>query len=307
MQPTRSSKNAVRRERVNGSDVFTKQYESDGQEASRTTRANRLKTEVNIHEHIARERNWPRRLGQVVIENVDYDQGTISTHAVPGKSFDEWITAYRRDSVRIHLRHFYLAGYWLRRFQGLDFDVEQLPPRSSASPADFCEYLEIRVAAIRQAGYSGISDAQWRQAIDVTRRLQEEFSVEDRRVVLCHNDYCPANIICSQQIVTPIDFEMTGRGSPLQDVAYFLHRLEMMPVIRPWQIRPWGAFRRSFLTGYGRLDAEQSPLYRSLAIRFYALRLLTHAKMSAKNWKQRMHNAWMMAVLKKRLLGALRD
>ena len=124
----------------------------------------------------------------------------------------------------------------------------------------------------------------------------------DRQLVLAHCDYSPCNILTDGNGVTPIDFQMVTLGYSLLDVTYFLHRLEMSTVYRPWMARPWSSWRRAFTRGYGRTDLQDSALFKSLMIRQYVLRILTYTKRKPKSRKQQIHNLWVLWVLKQKLM-----
>ena len=87
----------------------------------------------------------------------------------------------------------------------------------------------------------------------------------------------------------------------LADVTYLIHRLEMQQIYRPWKCWPIGVWKRALLRGYGRDDAEISPMYRALMIRYRICRLLTYVRRSPRDLKQRLHDCWVRSILRYKL------
>ena len=193
----------------------------------------------------------------------------------------------------------------MRLFQQLEVTNVELRAAGNRNPADMCEYLKIRLQALLETGYRGISATLGERILQKTRELGQRFDTHDCGLVMCHNDYSIGNIVTDGQGLTPIDFQMTAPGFSLLDVAYFLHRLEMARIYRPWLMRPWRQWRQAFIAGYGRLDLLSSPLYKALLLRLYVIRLLTYAKQQPSSMKQRVHRKWVLAIVRSRLLREL--
>ena len=85
----------------------------------------------------------------------------------------------------------------------------------------------------------------------------------------------------------------------------FDHRLEMLRVYRPWIRSPIALWKRAFLHGYGRADAESSPMYRALMIRHLLCRLLTYVRRPPANLKQWLHYKWVRWRVRERLVAEL--
>ena len=140
---------------------------------------------------------------------------------------------------------------------------------------------------------------------DHLKHLSAAAPADEEARVWCHADYAPNNMLWDGTVFTPIDFGMACIERPLLDVTYFIHRLEMQRVYRPWKRWPISSWKRAFLRGYGRPDAEQSPMYRALMIRHWVCRLLTYVRRPPRNLKQRLHNAYVRACVRRRLIGAV--
>jgi hypothetical protein len=105
-------------------------------------------------------------------------------------------------------------------------------------------------------------------------------------------------------MLTAIDFATAHSMFPLLDVTYFVHRLEMQRVYRPWKAWPIAAWRRAFLRGYGRPDADRSPMWQALMIRHLLCRLTTYVLRPPRNAKQAMHDRYVRWWLRRRLSRA---
>ncbi len=301
------STNRVRRELRDGRWVYVKQYQVDNWDATAEVIADRIELELRTLNRIDEQRDWHRRLGKMEIVEADADSGTIVTVEVPGATVSHWISSYRPSQYRTLLNIFYQSGRWIRTFQKLEVTEADLRPIGEKNPIDPCDYLQIRINELVQRGYRGISASQWDTVLDTVRFLNTQFDANDRTLVMCHHDYSPGNIVTDGYHVTPIDYQMTAPGSPLLDVAYFLHRVEMTRLYRPWLRRPWKQWRNAFIAGYGRADLTETPLYKSLLIRLYVLRLLTYARPKNPSIKETLHCKWLMAAIRHKLLRELKS
>jgi Phosphotransferase enzyme family len=294
--------NVVRRELRGNHYVYVKQYATDNWDATQQVISQRLKMEVAALHQLSQQPHWPRRLGRIQVEDVDIGQGIITTSEVQGISLEDWVRNFKRCQYRESLGLFYLAGSWLRHFQQMKFKDDDFSSVGDKNPTDLCEYLSIRLNALKACQYRGLTEKQYAALLERTSALSKSMAPNDKRLVICHNDYSPGNIISDGYSVTPIDFQMTAWGTPLQDVAYFLHRLEMTRLFRPWLIRPWKRWRHSFVRGYGHNDLERTPLYEALTIRLLVLRLLTYSVAKPVNKLQAVHNQWVLAAVRHKLL-----
>ncbi len=296
------STNLVRRERRGDRFVFVKRYQNDSWDATPDVIARRVELEIATLRRISEQTDWHQRLGKVRLVEADADGGMIVTEEVPGVPLSHTIHHHCRNDDRSSLGPFYLAGKWIKRFQQLEVTDAACRRIGEKNPTNLSEYLQIRINELKRMGYRGLRDEQWDAIIEKVDRLDAEIQGDDRALVMCHNDYSPGNIISDGYLLTPIDFQMTAPGSPLLDVAYFLHRLEMTRVYRPWLRRPWGRWRDAFIAGYGRENVIDTPLYQSLVIRLYVLRLLTYVREKPGRLKQRLHNRWVLAAVRHKLL-----
>jgi aminoglycoside phosphotransferase (APT) family kinase protein len=303
----REGTNLVYRKQLGDRWVYVKQYLKDNWDATDEVISQRLAIEIRTIERLNQLADWPQRLGRLHLANADIERGIIVTDEVHGISLDAWIHKYRSSQYRTGLILCYLAGAWLRHFQQLEIEPGDLIPIGDKNPTDLRQYLRIRITALLGHGYKNIRGDQWNTIMSRIDALDAEVKGDDRRLVLCHNDFSPANIISDGHCVTPIDFQMAAPGNPLLDVTYFLHRLELARLFRPWLIRPWNQWRRSLIRGYGRVDLEESPLYRLLQIRLLILRLLTYTKRKPANLKQALHNRWVLAAIRYKLLREIKS
>ena len=202
----------------------------------------------------------------------------------------------------------YLAGYWLHRFQELAIARhEGQPIVSTLDPESLDAYCRIRLHSLRDYGYRWPNATEFTRIIERVAQLEDAALPRDRHRVWAHADFAPGNIIWNGTKLTVIDLAMAHADRPLLDVTYFIHRLEMLRVYRPWKRWPIEFWKRAFLRGYGRPDAESSPMYRALMIRHLICRLHTYVRRPPRDLKQKLHDKWVRAVLRRKLLRMSAD
>ena len=253
----------------------------------------------------------------------DPDSGVLVTEEVPGRPLERYVTKqYRRRVDRQCQQAMLLAGRWLRHFQSLPIEDDNCfseapstkvdgpkAARSSSDPllqcpasvTDLIEYCDVRLQAVGALGYRWVTESVRRQIRQALAVLGSQASENDRRLVWSHGDYSPGNVIWDGRTLTPIDFAMSHPDFPLTDVTYFIHRLEMLAVYFPWRRWPLAAWRKAVLRGYGRPDADQSPMYRALMIRHLCCRLKTYVRRRPVRRKERLHNRWVRWQVRRRL------
>ncbi|MFH1922686.1 MAG: phosphotransferase, partial [Planctomycetota bacterium] len=296
----------IRREVLETQVVYVKQYlEGDWGCTGDVIRA-RAAREGEVIGRLGELPGLSGRLGSMRLVSADPEQATVVTAAVGGRPLDE----YARDEYRRYLngpclRAFFLAGKWLSVFQTLHVLPGDGERTGEYDPEDLVEYCDIRLKKTRSLGYRWLTEAVRDRVCGVVGGLVERSPEEDRRRVWSHHDYGPGNVMWDGTTLTAIDFAMASLDVPLVDVTYFIHRLEMMPIYFPWKRWPVAVWKRAFLRGYGRPDAEASPMYRALMIRHLLCRLQTYVRRPPENLKQRIHNAWVRRCVRAKLIGML--
>ncbi len=133
-------------------------------------------------------------------------------------------------------------GRRLRRFD----DVRRMGARLAslhALPVDSAiRSVDYRSQARSLAALLPARDADARQFDAQAECVFDRLATRERRIVLCHNDLNPANIVDDGAELWLVDWEYGGRGDALLDVAGFLTLHHAGP-----------AATEAFLEGYGRL------------------------------------------------------
>ena len=241
------------------------------------------------------------RLGLVRIVSADPLHAQLVTEEVPGSGVDQLIQGrFRRPEFEC-LSALWLAGRWLKRLQQLELHREDRVSISQLDPVDLGDYCKMRLDKLAEHAKRPLSREHGIRLIAAVRKLVEGAKDADRRLVWAHADYTPGNMIWDGHILTPIDFAMAHADRPLLDVTYFIHRLEMLRVYRPWKRWPIATWKRAFLRGYGRPDAEDSSMYRALMIRHHLCRLLTYLRRPPRDLKQEVHDKWVRGVVVRKL------
>jgi len=291
---------------LDGKNVYVKCYSPGGWGKDEQVVRARLRREAEVIQRVGRSGGFPKRLGMLRLLEVDLEQSRIVTDEAPGKPLDSWLIGdYRRVVGRGCLRALYLAGRWLRQFQSLDTTDLDFAPVSALEPYDLREYCRVRLQAIADLGYTGC-DAPFDSNLDrALTRLLWEAGPGDQVAVLGHGDFHAGNMLWDGESLTVIDFGMASLKPKLADVATFLHRLDLLRVYFPWKRWPLAAWRRAFLRGYGRPDAERSAAFQAQTIRLWLCRLHSFLARPAPTLKDRLHNAWIRHSALSRLRAAV--
>jgi len=293
---------AIARTVRNGRAVYVKRYTEGDWGATAEVVRQRAQREVELVARIQQSTLFGGRLGVVQVVSADPEQATLTTAEVPGDTLEAVVRRRTQNLKRDGLQAMYLAGRWLKQFQMLTVDDAEREPISELDPSDLVEYCSIRLERMGDNGHQPLPSRLCTRILTRVRGFVDETADDaEKRLVWSHADYAPGNIIWDGHTLTPIDFAMAHADRPLLDVTYFIHRLEMQRVYRPWKRWPVEVWTRAFLRGYGRPDAEQSPMYQALMIRHLICRLHTYVRRPPRDWKQRLHDKWVRRVLRNRL------
>ncbi len=163
----------------------------------------------------------------------DEPRATIVMERAPGISLDR---LFARAEPQHLLHALERAGAWLREMQ-----------EATLAAADGTALLRHLLAT---AATDANGDASLLRALDRGIAIPP--------VVGHHGDYWPGNIFVDDERVTVIDFEGFREGLPLEDVAYFLIRVELLA--RRFRVRVPG-LDAAFLRGYGDVDRDALCLF----------------------------------------------
>ncbi|MCO8122497.1 aminoglycoside phosphotransferase family protein [Stieleria sp. TO1_6] len=283
----------------NGVAVYEKQYVPDDWGATESIVKLRAQREVDLIKLMADSDAFGGPLGVVRIEQCDPQKATISTFEIPGKSLDQWIK--RSAQAKTTQTAVELAGRWIRAFQSLPLTKNANKRFSEYDPESIRDYCELRLNSLKGYGYSWPDTAMRERILERIGDLENNCSDADQQDVWVHADFAPGNIMWDGETVTGIDFAMARSGRPLDDATYFIHRLEMQEVYRPWRSFPVQQWRSGFLREYGRPDAADSAMYQLLMAKHLVCRLHTYVRRPATSHKQAIHDVWVRQVLRRKL------
>ena len=294
----------VRRVERPGGVVYVKRY-GTGVDGALSTEHVRAKLRREQHLLALMHASPPRnpRLGLVEVVDVDIDGLVVTTKEVPGVSLQDLLLNRRAD--RDILTALFLAGRWQRWFQTLPVSEEDIQSRSGNDPLDLVAYCDIRLRKLREFGYVWPNEEEHREVLDALQQLVDASDPEHLRPVWAHSDYAPGNILWDGNRLTPIDFTMAHISTALTDVTHLIHRMEMFAVYFPWRRWPVDRWREAVLRGYGQADLAEQPAYRASMVRHHVCRLLTYVRRGAENLKQSLHNSYVRARVRHRLLCLL--
>lgn len=171
----------------------------------------------------------------------DAGRATIVMERANGISLDRLFAARDDTALREGIR---AAGAWLATMQA--------GTRTSSDAKEL--FASILDTAVRDAHVMGRYEQR------VVARLRA-FAARPAFVAGHHGDYWPGNIFIDGARATVIDFEGFREGLPLEDVAYFLIRLDMLS--RRFRIRARG-LASTFFEGYGETPDPQALAFFTL-------------------------------------------
>jgi aminoglycoside phosphotransferase (APT) family kinase protein len=197
-------------------------------------------------------------------------------------------TATRAGGLDVLQRALHGAGRWLARMQ----------ERTSIGEEGSVVLQQVIDVARRDLKTVAVSDARLgreeSRIEEALVRLAARSEKRSLRVCGHHDDYAPMNIFSDGEVVTVIDFESYRAGLPLEDVAFFLLRAEMLrrrfrlPDLSEW-----------FLAGYGKdIDREALQLFTITK----ALRMLVRGVGEGTSFVQRW---WLQTMVRRALLRAV--
>jgi len=293
---------SIQLEKRDNMNVYVKTYTEGNWEATSDIVRKRAIREAEILRNLQRVRSFYHRLGVLNLVESDPDSSIIVTQEAPGRPLGDFLNEEYRSVYIKTATPVYLAGKWLRQWQKMDFPNINGVPIGKKSPLNLESYFRIRLATIKEYGYRRVSDSDHRSIIRALEILIEDAESQDKAHCWAHGDYGPGNVLWDGKILTAIDFATAELNVPLLDVTYFIHRMEMLKIYFPWKRWPLELWQRAFLRGYGRPDAEESPMYRALMMRHLLCRLQTYIRRPPKNLKQRIHNKWVRECVRRKLM-----
>jgi len=263
----------------------------------------RLEREIDLFQRMQAHPSLYPHLGIPKLIEADAERGVVVTEEVAGRAVQNLVLgSWGQRSGRECMRALYLAGKWLRWFQSLPVRPGDEVRFTEGEPIDLVEYCDVRLERVRKWGY-GWPDQRTRERIkQAIAALVERAPAQQKRLVWCHADYAPGNIMWDGAVLTPIDFGMSHLDYPLADVTYFVHRLEMLPIYFPWRRWPIAGWRRAILRGYRWAQGEDSAMYRAMMIRHLHCRLATYVRRPRVGMRQRLHNPWVLYCVRRKLL-----
>ena len=300
---SRRPSSTISTEILDGETVYHKQYQvGDWGDSSEVIRR-RLSREIELLSRLKDILGTCKHLGVLEVVSSDIRRASVVTREVPGSTIEaRLIKSFSVRSDRECLRALYLSGYWLKRFQELPLgDSDGQPISRRVDPVDLATYCRLRLEGLGDYGYRWPKRAMITRIIARIERLVSASPPGDRQRVWAHADYGPGNIMWDGKRLTVLDLAMAHGDRPLLDVTYFIHRLEMLRVYRPWKRWPIEFWKKAFLRGYGRPDAESSPMYHALMMRHLICRLHTYVRRPPRDFKQKLHDRWVRMVLRRKL------
>lgn len=285
---------------LEGQNSYVKQYLSGDWDSSIDTVRARCAREAQTIERLKSVDIFHGRLGRISLVGWDAETPSLSTEEVSGRPLGEDLIS-NNIATWPTLFGVYLSGKWLHGFQSLPLEAGEGERIGQHNPVNLREYCEIRLNKVQSLGYKWMTNHRKERVLNTVSQLISQFPDQDRKKVWAHGDYGPGNVLWDGHTLTAIDFAMACSEAPLLDVTYFIHRMEMLAVYFPWRRWPLELWRRAFLRGYGRPDAEQSAMYRALMIRHTICRLQTYVRRPPNSLKQRLHNKWVRGCIRRSL------
>ncbi len=292
----------IRRTVRDGAVVYEKQYTTNDWDDDSDLIQHRARREVELLRQIAESKRFGGRLGIVRIADADPDSATIATYEVEGISLEQFI--HTGHDAATNLMPWFLAGRWLRQFQLLPLTHVEPDAASKRDPRDIVDYCDLRLRSLSDFGYRWPDKSTRMALLQTIGHLRDQCKPAEIRSVWVHADFSHGNLIWDGRVLTPIDFAMVRKGTPLDDASHLIHRAEMQRVYRPWIRFPVASIRQAVLRGMGVPAADQSAAYQMLMLKHQLCRLHTYVRRPAKNFKQSLHDRWVRLFLRSKLVSA---
>lgn len=115
-----------------------------------------------------------------------------------------------------------LSGQWLHRFHSMDIIDNHFKLSE-----DISEYCNGRLDALVKIKNSRISK-ELSQTLKnrIAEWINQSLSAPDVKIVMCHNDFSPHNIVVTDKGICVLDFSYSTPGLPAFDLACFWHKIE---------------------------------------------------------------------------------
>lgn len=292
---------SIARKMYGDTPVYEKRYTTGDWGRSDDVVYRRTEREVRLVESLDDSGIFSGRLGLVRIVDARPQEGLLATAEVAGAPLEESLaTRFRRPGFDCRAALF-LAGRWLQRLQQHRMTDSDVKPISELDPSDLTEYCRVRLESLADYGYFWPRRKMRLRLLALVSTLVDASDEHERQLVWAHADFAPGNVMWDGRVLTPIDFGMAHADRPLLDVTYFIHRLEMQRIYKPWLRWPVEEWTRAFLRGYGRPDAGLSPMYRALMARHFICRLHTYARRPPRDWTQAVHDRWVRTAVRRQL------
>ena len=196
------------------------------------------------------------------IEGID----GLATWGVSGVVLEDLINKTLRLNFRGKNEHLSklagLAGCWLQRFHSLN-----LLECDNSVFNNLIAYCANRLDELSRIEKSNIS----KNLAESLKRtisgwIEDMLAAPETKIILCHNDYSPHNIIVTTEGICVLDFSFAGPGVPAFDLACFWHKLQDLkssPFVKKRKVE---ILQNRFLDAYGqRLDGSRPEVKLGLA------------------------------------------
>jgi len=279
--------------------LFEKRYRRDDKTCTLKVIQSRMTREQLVNDRLQQICPESPRLGIPKTLEFDFIGARIVMAEAPGDPLLNWIRERRTATYSI-LRAMHLAGGWLRLFQTISV-IEADHRIDSEDSLDLASYCQPRLERLIQAGAWSHQLPAISSVLAVIRDCCEADPARVARVSWIHGDYGPFNVLWDGRVLTGIDLAMARVAAPLIDATYFIHRLEMLALQRPWNRYPIEVWKRAFLRGYGDEAADKSPFYQALMIRHYLNRMSSMIERPSRGLLSRAHDGWLLYAVRHRL------
>ena len=216
-----------------------------------SVRVDRLRREFEMTKRVKAACPETRELKIVSPAGFLEEIGGLVTWEIDGDSLQDTISTKIRFQFGAPapgmLRLCELAGRWLRRFHCLRL-LEDQPDLREILTVYCGDRLETLVAIKGSKVTRNLANSLKKK---ISGWIDEALAASDAKIILCHNDYSPHNIIVRDEAICVLDFSFAGPGFPVFDVACFWHKLEDIKISPLYGGAAIEALQEGFLGAYG--------------------------------------------------------
>ena len=174
------------------------------------------------------------------------------------------------------------CGKWLRVFQ----QTSQYDSNKTVKLEDLKNYIDIRLTQMIEEKRKVFPFTLREKILNYYDKFAELFDEKPMPEVWVHGDYCPVNVLVSENSTVVLDFPMIRKGPIWQDVARFYTQLENLKYKKIYPAKTIKKLQNSFLQGYNENLNADNKQFKLLILQH----IITHLRGLTKYREKKLHS-----------------